>query len=138
MTCRGGVGPPSGPGTRSTLRSQGAAPCEPLGPIPFAPRAAILHHILCFVAYVLGAPSRAWARVRVRAGEAITARGAGIGGDWTRMHTTIASVAFALSLAGGAVTLTAAPIEDLSGYWSGSGSVTLSNGRTESVKCAVT
>ena len=54
------------------------------------------------------------------------------------MHTTLGSVAFALSLAGGAVTLTAAPIEDLSGYWSGSGSVTLSNGRTESVKCAVT
>ena len=54
------------------------------------------------------------------------------------MQTMIGFMAFALSLAAGAVTLTAAPIEDLSGYWSGSGSVTLSNGRTESVKCAVT
>jgi len=54
------------------------------------------------------------------------------------MHTSIGSLAFALSLAAGAATLTAAPIDDLSGYWSGSGSVTLSNGKTESVKCAVT
>jgi hypothetical protein len=54
------------------------------------------------------------------------------------MHTSIGTLAFALSLAAGAATLAAAPIEDLSGYWSGSGSVTLSNGRTENVKCAVT
>jgi hypothetical protein len=58
--------------------------------------------------------------------------------DWMTMHTTIGPLAFALSLVAGAVALTAAPIEDLSGYWSGSGSVTLNNGRTENVKCAVT
>jgi hypothetical protein len=80
------------------------------------------------------APESLGACVGVRAGEAMSSRR----GDRTRMYTTIGSVAFALSLAGGAITLTAAPIEDLSGYWSGSGSVTLSNGRTESVKCAVT
>jgi hypothetical protein len=32
----------------------------------------------------------------------------------------------------------AGPIEDLAGYWSGSGTVVLSNGNTEQVKCAVT
>jgi hypothetical protein len=32
----------------------------------------------------------------------------------------------------------AGPIEDSSGYWSGGGSVTLANGNTERVKCAVT
>jgi hypothetical protein len=30
------------------------------------------------------------------------------------------------------------PIEEMSGYWSGNGSVTLSNGKIERVKCAVT
>lgn len=32
----------------------------------------------------------------------------------------------------------AAPIDDLTGYWNGSGSVHMSNGNTERVKCAVT
>ena len=31
----------------------------------------------------------------------------------------------------------AGPVEDLAGYWSGSGSVVLSNGKTERVKCSV-
>jgi hypothetical protein len=32
----------------------------------------------------------------------------------------------------------AGPLDDMSGYWSGSGTVVLSNGNTEHVKCAVT
>jgi hypothetical protein len=32
----------------------------------------------------------------------------------------------------------AGPLEDMNGYWSGNGSVILSNGNTERVKCAVT
>lgn len=36
-----------------------------------------------------------------------------------------------------AVGALASPIEGLSGYWSGNGSVVLSNGSTERVKCAV-
>jgi hypothetical protein len=32
----------------------------------------------------------------------------------------------------------AGPIEDLAGYWTGSGSVMLEGGKTEKVKCAVT
>jgi hypothetical protein len=36
-----------------------------------------------------------------------------------------------------AVAALASPIEDMNGYWSGSGSVVLSNGNTERVKCSV-
>jgi hypothetical protein len=54
------------------------------------------------------------------------------------MKAMIRPIALAASLTAGAATLSAAPIEDISGYWSGSGSVIMSNGKTESVKCAVT
>ena len=37
-----------------------------------------------------------------------------------------------------AATAMAGPIDEMSGYWSGSGTVLLSNGNTERVKCAVT
>jgi hypothetical protein len=36
-----------------------------------------------------------------------------------------------------AAAVSADPIEDLSGYWSGGGSVVLTNGKTERVKCQV-
>ena len=36
-----------------------------------------------------------------------------------------------------AVAALASPIEDMNGYWSGNGSVVLSNGSTERVKCSV-
>lgn len=41
---------------------------------------------------------------------------------------------FVLAASAGA----ASPIDDMAGYWSGAGSVLLSNGKTEKVKCAVT
>lgn len=39
-----------------------------------------------------------------------------------------------VAAAGGAA---AGPIEDLSGYWTGAGTVVLTDGSTERVKCAV-
>jgi len=44
------------------------------------------------------------------------------------------SVAVAMAVATGAA---AGPIEDLSGYWTGAGTVLLTSGSTERVKCAV-
>lgn len=52
------------------------------------------------------------------------------------MKIIAASVVSVLVLASTGVR--ADPIADLTGYWSGAGSVTLSNGNTERVKCAVT
>ncbi len=53
-----------------------------------------------------------------------------------RLHATAAALALGLGL-----TATGAPassIEEMSGYWSGNGSVVLATGNTERVKCAVT
>jgi len=49
-----------------------------------------------------------------------------------------AALAIAAALAATGATATASPIDDMSGYWSGSGSVVLANGNTERVKCVVT
>ena len=46
----------------------------------------------------------------------------------------VAGICVALAGVGSA---TAGPIDDLTGYWTGNGSVALSNGSTERVKCAV-
>src|SRR5215207_440439 len=65
----------------------------------------------------------------------MTARTAGT----PRMQKIIgpAGLAVALGLLGpGAVA--ADPISDLTGYWTGAGTVLLKNGNTEKVKCAVT
>jgi len=49
------------------------------------------------------------------------------------------ALALSLAVAGHAVSaVSATPIDDLSGYWTGAGSVVLANGTTEKVKCAVT
>ena len=48
-----------------------------------------------------------------------------------------ASVGVALLLVAAANGAAAGPIEDLSGYWTGAGTVLLTNGSTERVKCAV-
>ncbi len=45
------------------------------------------------------------------------------------------AVAFLTAIS--AVGATASPVDELAGYWSGSGSVVLTNGNTERVKCAV-
>ncbi|HWB43974.1 MAG TPA: hypothetical protein VG900_00900 [Hyphomicrobiaceae bacterium] len=45
--------------------------------------------------------------------------------------------AFALGVAAFASTAPADPLTDLGGYWTGTGSVTLSNGNKERVKCSV-
>jgi len=63
----------------------------------------------------------------------------GVGSDrMSRQATASAglalSVAVAMAVATGAA---AGPIEDLSGYWTGAGTVLLTNGSTERVKCAV-
>lgn len=50
---------------------------------------------------------------------------------------TIAA-ASCLLLAMSVSAMAASPFEELSGYWTGAGSVTLSSGNTERVKCAVT
>jgi hypothetical protein len=49
-----------------------------------------------------------------------------------------ASLLCVLGVAGMVSGATASPIDDLVGYWTGAGSVTLANGNTERVKCAVT
>lgn len=50
---------------------------------------------------------------------------------------TAAMLAPILALALGSWAALADPIVDLTGYWTGNGSVALSNGRTERVKCSV-
>jgi hypothetical protein len=49
----------------------------------------------------------------------------------------LSSLAFGAGLIVCAATAWANPIGDLEGYWSGTGSVVLSNGKTERVKCSV-
>jgi hypothetical protein len=48
-----------------------------------------------------------------------------------------ATLAAALGTWSATGSVLAGPIEDLTGYWSGNGSVALSNGKTERVKCNV-
>jgi hypothetical protein len=58
-----------------------------------------------------------------------------------RLKATRTGPILAAALAAAVLTDTgaaASSLEDLSGYWSGRGSVTLTNGNTERVKCAVT
>ena len=63
----------------------------------------------------------------------------GVGNDrMSRQATASASLALAFVMATAAGNGAAAgPIEDLSGYWTGAGTVLLTNGSTERVKCAV-
>jgi hypothetical protein len=61
---------------------------------------------------------------------------AGLGIDHMKMRARAAALAMWAALAAtGAV---AGPIDDLSGYWSGGGTVVLASGNPERVKCAVT
>lgn len=56
-----------------------------------------------------------------------------------RQRRVAAGLALASALTLAAVSCAAAgPIEDMTGYWSGAGTVLLTSGSTEKVKCAVT
>ena len=63
----------------------------------------------------------------------------GVGNDrMSRQATASASLALVFVMATAAANGAAAgPIEDLSGYWTGAGTVLLTNGSAERVKCAV-
>jgi hypothetical protein len=54
-----------------------------------------------------------------------------------RLRTAGAALAISAALTTSSAPA-AGPIDDMSGYWSGNGSVVLSSGNTERVKCAVT
>ena len=51
-----------------------------------------------------------------------------------KQATATLGICVAIAAAGGAA---AGPIEDLTGYWTGGGTVLFTNGNTERVKCAV-
>ena len=53
------------------------------------------------------------------------------------MAKRAAAVVLGFCAAMAVASATAGPIDDLTGYWTGAGSVLLSNGSTERVKCAV-